>query len=129
MRIFIVLFFAVFLLGNANAQDKTYNTDDLKKMKRITADEWKRLQEEAGQKAQKYATASTSDVGLQAIKGRTAIKADQTLDLKNETDVVFDYLISGGQDTKGNLTAKARYAFKIGPGKFEIKNGLIKRVE
>ena len=116
------------VLGNLYAQDKSYNTDDLKKMKRISADEWKRLQDDANVKAQKYAGANTSDVSLQVTKARTVIKANQTIDLKNETDVVLDYLISAGQDAKGNLAAKVRPAFKIGPGKFEIKDGYIKRV-
>lgn len=128
MRLIIFLI-AMSVLGNLYAQDKSYNTDDLKKMKRISADEWKRLQDDANVKAQKYTGANASDVSLQATKARTVIKANQTIDLKNETDVVLDYLVSAGQDAKGNLIVKARTAFKIGPGKYEIKDGLIKRTE
>ncbi len=128
MRLIMILI-AMSVLGNLYAQDKSYNTDDLKKMKRISADEWKKLQDEANVKTQKYLSSNASDLSLQATKARTVIKASQTLDLKNETDVVLDYLVSAGQDTKGNLTVKARPAFKIGPGKYEAKDGLIKRIE
>ncbi len=129
MRLLFGLIIYCVIISGVNAQDKSYNTDDLKKMKRITADEWKRLKEDAGAKAQRYSSANASDVSLQATKGRIVIKANQTVDLKNETDVTFDYLFSAGQDAKGNPAVKNRHSFKIGPGKYEIKDGLIRRVE
>lgn len=129
MRITAVLILTGFILMPLHAQDKSYNTDELKKLKRISTDEWKRLKEDAGVRAQRNVSANAADLSMQSAKGRIIVKSNQTLELKNETELVLDYLVSGGQDAKGTPTVRSRYAFKIGPGKYEIKDGFIKRIE
>lgn len=129
MRGWMILFVLSSLLFPLQAQDKSYNTDELKKLKRISADEWKRLKEDASARAQRYASANTSDLSLQSTKGRIIIKSNQILDLKNETEIVLDYFVSGGQDGKGNPAPRNRYAFRIGPGKYEVKDGSFRRID
>ncbi len=129
MRLLIMMCFLAGLTNRLMAQDVNYNTDDLKKMKKISADEWKKIRDDAVVKKQRYDGENASDLSLQTQKGRTIIKYDQTLDLKTEVDAVFDCMVSGGQSTAGVPEKRNRTSFRIGPGKYEIKSGIIKRVE
>lgn len=110
------------------AQDKSYSTDALKGMKKITAEEWKALQDRSAARQQQFKDAAAGENSAWADKGYSVLKMNQTINLTVEVNAVFDYMTSGGQNAAGASTPRKRNAFKLGPGNFEIKDGVIKRL-
>lgn len=118
------------LLGTAVlAQDKAYNTDQLKAAKRITADQWKQLQDASNARSQQFVstTKGTMDYMSQQL-GYTILKQNQSLNLTTEVLCVFDNVASAGQNNAGVVGTRNQKSFKLGPGKFEITNGVVKRL-
>jgi hypothetical protein len=109
------------------AQDKNFNTDQLKKARKISQDEWKQIQDQSAARSKQFMDANSGELPVWADKGYTVLKSNQTLNLPNEVTALFDYVTSGGQNTSGTSTQRKRSVFKLGPGKFEIKDGIIKR--
>lgn len=110
------------------AQDKSYSTDALKVLKKITPDEWKSLQEKSAARNQQFKDVNAAENAAWAEKGFTVLKANQTLNLTAEVNALFDYIASSGQDNKGTTTTRKRTTFKLGPGNFEVKDGVIRRL-
>lgn len=133
MRTFIgfsaAAFMGLFMLSGIYAQDKAYNTDVLKAQKRITADEWKSMQDKSAARQQQFKDAATGENNAWAEKGYSVLKANQTLNLNTEVNALFESMTAGGQNNTGAVTTRKRTVFKIGPGNFEIKDGVIKRVK
>lgn len=129
----IVSFYAVLFLcmmsASLFAQDKTYSTDVLKSQKKITADEWKAMTDKSAARSQQFKDVTAGENTAWAEKGYTVLKMNQTLNLTTEVNALFDYTASAGQNATGVTTVKKRTVFKIGPGNFEIKDGVIKRVK
>jgi L-ribulose-5-phosphate 3-epimerase UlaE len=111
------------------AQDKTYSTDVLKSQKKITADEWKSMTDMSAARSQQFKDVTAGENTAWAEKGYTVLKMNQTLNLTTEVNALFDYTASAGQNATGVTTVKKRTVFKIGPGNFEIKDGVIKRLK
>ena len=124
-----VLFFCTASVHTLFAQDKTYSTDALKNLKKITADEWKAMGDKSAARSQQFKDVTAGENTAWAEKGYTVLKMNQTLNLTTEVNALFDYTVSGGQNAAGVTTVKKRTVFKIGPGNFEIKDGVIKRVK
>jgi hypothetical protein len=128
MKLFIWLFIASLAFGlSLQAQDKSYDTDQLKKAKRISQDEWKQMQDQSAARSKQFADVNSGELTAWTDKGYTVLKSNQTLNLPNDVTALFDYLVSGGQNATGTPTARKRAVFKMGPGKFEIKEGIITR--
>lgn len=114
---------------SAFAQDPQYNSDDLKKRKKISDSEWNTMQERTQSRSQQFVSTNNGDASVWGQQGYTVLKVNQSLDLKSEVNAVFESIASAGQKADGAKTDRKRYAFKLGPGKFEIKEGIIKRVQ
>ncbi len=128
MKICLCVFAAMTVLNlPLRAQDKTYSTDQLKKARKISQDEWKQMQDVSAGRSKQFYDANSGEMPVWADKGYTVLKANQTLNLPNEVTALFDYMVTGGQNTTGTALQRKRSAFKLGPGKFEIKDGVIKR--
>ena len=123
------LFLGLFMLSGVFAQDKSYNTDILKAQKRITADEWKSMQDKSAARQQQFKDAATGENNAWAEKGYSVLKANQTLNLNTEVNALFESMTAAGQNNTGAAATRKRTVFKIGPGNFEIKDGVIKRVK
>lgn len=126
---YAVLFLCVMSVSSLFAQDKTYSTDALKSLKKITSDEWKAMGDKSAARSQQFKDVTAGENTAWAEKGYTVLKMNQTLNLTAEVNALFDYTASAGQNATGVTTAKKRTVFKIGPGNFEIKDGVIKRVK
>lgn len=111
------------------AQDPQYNSDDLKKRKKISESEWNTMLERTQSRSQQFVSTNSGDASVWGQQGYTVLKTNQSLDLKSEVNAVFESIASAGQEADGAKTDRKRYAFKLGPGKFEIKDGVIKRVQ
>lgn len=111
------------------AQDKAYSTDALKTLKKITPEEWKSMQEKTTARNQQFLDATAWENKSFGEKGTTVLKTNQTLNLNNEVTAMFEYTATAGQNNTGTTTARKRMLFKIGPGNFEIKDGVITRVK
>jgi hypothetical protein len=122
-------FWCIFFLAAlaVHAQDKTYDTDQLKKARKISTDEWKQMLDQSAGRSKQFVDANSGELPSWADKGYTVLKTNQTLNLPNEVTALFDNVVAAGQSTKGEVTARKRSVFKIGPGKFDIKDGVIKR--
>ena len=119
----------LFTIGlSLHAQDKTYNTDQLKKAKKISQDEWKQIQDQSAGRSRQFSDANSGEMPVWADKGYTVLKSNQTLNLPNEVTALFEYMVTGGQNTTGTTFQRKRAVIKMGPGKFEIKDGVIKRL-
>ncbi len=118
----------LFSLSVLSAQTKTYTTDQLKAMKRTSADQWKTASNDSDSRVNTAAstTKGTTDYLAQQL-GYTILKYNQTLELKSEVQAVFEGAYSSGQNNTGTGTTRNPKAFKIGPGKYEIKDGIISR--
>jgi L-ribulose-5-phosphate 3-epimerase UlaE len=117
------------MVSGVFAQDKSYNTDILKAQKRITADEWKSMQDKSAARQQQFKDAATGENNAWAEKGYSVLKANQTLNLNTEVNALFESMTAAGQNNTGAAATRKRTVFKIGPGNFEIKEGVIKRVK
>ncbi len=122
-----------FLLGtllslSLVAQTKNYTTDQLKALKRVSADQWRGNVENATSRSSTLAstTKGTTDYLSQQL-GYTILKYNQTVDLKAEVLAVFEGSYSAGQSATGASGTRNPKAFKIGPGKYDIKDGTIIR--
>ncbi|MBX7151406.1 hypothetical protein K1X84_07185 [bacterium] len=126
-----VIVTALLLLSavSAFAQDSQYSSDDLKKRKKISESEWNTMQERTQNRSQQFVSTNSGDASVWGQQGYTVLKINQSLDLKSEVNAVFESMASAGQKTDGAKADRKRYAFKIGPGKFEIKDGVVKRVQ
>ncbi|KAB2878696.1 hypothetical protein F9K33_12095 [bacterium] len=126
-----VTVFLFFILGTQVlfAQDKSYNTDALKGLKKITPEEWKSMQDKSVARQQQFKDVNTGENTAWAEKGYTVLKMNQTINLNAEVNALFDFMASGGQNAAGATTTRKRNVFKLGPGNFEIKDGVIKRVK
>lgn len=116
-------------LQNLCAQDKMYSTDALKGLKKIASDEWKSMQDKSAARQQQFKDAATGENTAWTEKGYTVLKMNQTLNLTTEVNALFEYMATGGQNAAGVTTTRKRSTFKLGPGNFEIKEGVIKRVQ
>ncbi|MBL7996741.1 hypothetical protein JNM05_15350 [bacterium] len=111
------------------AQDKSYNSDALKGLKKITQEEWKSMQDKSAARQQQFKDVNAGENAAWAEKGYTVLKMNQTINLNVEVNALFDFMASGGQNAAGATTARKRNVFKLGPGNFEIKDGVISRVK
>ena len=117
------------LSGSMAAQDSAYNTDVLKSRKRITDAEWKQMQDNSAARLKQFDNTNAGDMSAWAQKGYTVLKMNQTLKLDVEVNALFESLAYSGQNAKGEAAVRKRNTFKIGPGQFEIKDGIIKRIQ
>jgi hypothetical protein len=117
----LVLMWALMLsAGVAWAQDPNYNTEALKKAPRITQDAWQAMLGKTAATASDQTAKNNGELTSLGQSGVRVLKMSQSLELAKEETVVFEGYVSG--------QAAARCQFKLGPGKFEIKDGAIKRL-
>ena len=129
MKALYLFLMSVVLTGIVSAQDKSYNTDQLKTAKRISEDQWKGLLDASSQRRNGFVTAAKGTTDYMATQlGYTVLKYNQTIELKAEVIAVLEGVYSAGQSNAGTAGTRNPKTFKLGPGKYEVKEGIIKRV-
>ncbi len=120
MKTLVVLSVLWLSAGIAWAQDPNYNTEELKKAPRITQDAWQAMLAKTAAAAGDQTAKNNGELTSLGQSGVRVLKMSQSLELAKEETVVFEGFVSG--------QAGSRCQFKLGPGKFEIKDGAIKRL-
>ncbi|HMZ03560.1 MAG TPA: hypothetical protein PLA15_03325 [bacterium] len=129
MKALYLFLMSVVLTGIVSAQDKSYNTDQLKSAKRISEDQWKGMLDASSQRSNGFVTAAKGTTDYMATQlGYTVLKYNQTIELKAEVIAVLEGVYSAGQSNAGTVGTRNPKTFKLGPGKYEVKEGIIKRV-
>ena len=129
MKALYLFLMSVVLTGIVSAQDKSYNTDQLKSAKRITADQWKSMLDATAQRSNGFITTAKGTTDYMATQlGYTVLKYNQTIELKSAVIAVLEGVYSAGQTNAGTAGTRNPKTFKLGPGKYEVKDGMIKRL-